>query len=248
MPDNVTARPLATLLLTRPRAASERFAAEIGKRGLPLEVVIAPLMEIVQADPPEVARGASFIFTSANAIPAAGPGLGRRAWCVGERTTAEAGLAGFEAIWAGATADELVHRLLAEGPAVPLMHLHGHHQRGEVAERLCEGGLTVTSHVVYDQVECPPDDTFFAALRRSPLWVPLFSPRSAALFVAAASDTWAPRPEDLVLAFSTAVAATIPSDWAESTAICSSPTGAEMLDEVARRISPSGDFGGMTRY
>jgi hypothetical protein len=31
MTDNVDARPRATLLLTRPRAASERFAAEIAK-------------------------------------------------------------------------------------------------------------------------------------------------------------------------------------------------------------------------
>jgi uroporphyrinogen-III synthase len=47
MADNVDARPRATLLLTRPRAASESFAAEIAGGGLPLDIVISPLMEIV---------------------------------------------------------------------------------------------------------------------------------------------------------------------------------------------------------
>jgi uroporphyrinogen-III synthase len=137
MPDNDAARPRATLLLTRPRAASERFAAEIAARDLPLEVVIAPLMEIVPTgDLPPLPEGAALIFTSSNAVEAAGPGQGRRAWCVGARTRQAAAEAGFDAVLAGATADELVAHVVDLRPDGPLVHVHGRHQRGDVADRL----------------------------------------------------------------------------------------------------------------
>lgn len=250
MPYNEDARPPATLLLTRPRAASERFAAEIAARGVSIEVLVAPLMEIVQLDvAPPVAAGAEIIFTSSNAIAAAGPGAGRRAWCVGSRTAEVARDAGFDATAAGACADELVASLLAHRPAGPLVHLRGRHQRGDVVERLREAGLSATSQVVYDQVERAPDEVFASALSRSPLIVPLFSPRSAELFASAALGAWQPSsPGDALIALSAAVKAAVPRQWQSRTGVAARPDGDAMIDEIARRISPSGDFGGMTRY
>ena len=55
-----------------------------------------------------------------------------------------------------------------------MVHLRGRHQRGDVAKRLHDAGLSVTSHVLYDQVEVPPDAAFTTALGRTPLCVPLF--------------------------------------------------------------------------
>jgi hypothetical protein len=156
MADNDAARPRATLLLTRPRAASERFSAEIIRRDLPLDIVIAPLMEIVATDPPPpLPVGAELIFTSSNAVGLAGRGAGQRAWCVGARTASAATQAGFDGVVAGFSADDLVALLNDERPGARLVHLRGRHQRGDVADRLAAAGLSVTSHVVYEQVAVP---------------------------------------------------------------------------------------------
>jgi uroporphyrinogen-III synthase len=239
MADNDDARPRATLLLTRPRAMSERFAAEVAERDLPVDIVIVPLMEIVATDaPPSLTADTGVIFTSSQAVARAGPGDGRRAWCVGARTTEAARTAGFDAVLAGACADVLVARLLQERPSGPLVHLRGRHQRGDVAARLCDAGLQVTSHVLYDQVEVPPGAAFTTALRHSPLWVPLFSPRSAELFAAAARERWTPAPDDAIVALSAAVMAGVPPEWAEKTEVIEHPDGPSMLDAIARRIYP----------
>jgi uroporphyrinogen-III synthase len=121
MTDNVDARPRATLLLTRPRAASERFAAEIGKRGLPLDIVIAPLMEIAPVGPARCSRSDdAFIFTSANAVPPPVPASGAAPGASGERHGGGARDAGFDAVEAGACADALVDGLLRGTPPAHL--------------------------------------------------------------------------------------------------------------------------------
>jgi uroporphyrinogen-III synthase len=239
MTDNVDARPRATLLLTRPRAASESFAAEIAGGGLPLDIVISPRMEIVPVDaPPPLAGDDALVFTSANAIPFAGPGEGRRAWCVGARTTRTARDAGFDAREAGACADALVARLLEERPGPRLLHLRGRHQRGDVVERLRAAGHDTAAHVVYDQVALRPDAAFTSALARDRLIVPLFSPRSASLFSDAAQPDWRPGSEDLILALSAAVRDALPSEWADRCRVVEKPHGAAMRDAIARLIFP----------
>ena len=239
MADNDDARPRATLLLTRPRAMSERFADEIAERDLPLDIVIAPLMEIVPADaPPPLTDDTGVIFTSSQAALLAGAGDGRRAWCVGVRTVEAARSAGFDAILAGACADELVAMLLKERPAGPLVHLRGRYQRGDVAARLRDAGLPVTSHVLYDQVQVPPGAAFEMALDRAPLFVALFSPRSATLFATAAKGMWNPKQDDAVFTLSAAVKAALPPEWAGKTHVSERPDGPSMIDAVARRIFP----------
>lgn len=239
MADNHDARPQATLLMTRPQAASEQFAQEIAARDLPIEVVISPLMEIVPVGAPVViTTGTEVIFTSSNAVAVVGPGGHQRAWCVGPRTTAEAKAAGFDAVETGQTAEELVATLVANAATRPLLHLRGRHQRGDVTTRLCAAGLNAQSQVVYDQVARPPDDAFFLALSRNPVIVPLFSPRSAELFVSAASPVWAPKSGDTLLTLSDAVLEMLPPDWAANSATVDRPVGSAMLDGIARWILP----------
>lgn len=227
-----------TLLLTRPRAGSTRFALEIAARWPGARVVIAPLMEVVPTGAPPVLDGlGAAIFTSGNAVARASPGGGLRAYCIGARTAEAAARAGFDAVMAGETADELVERLVDLRPEGPLLHLHGVHQRGDVVPRLAAAGIDARGTEVYDQRAVPPDTVFFDALAARPLLVPLFSPRSAALFREAAEPVIGVDPAGMHLfALSAAVRDALPPGWHGATDIAARPDAEALLDDIARRI------------
>ena len=166
-------------LLTRPLAQSQAFAAELSG----VECLIAPILRIeaLSFDHARIAAAPGLIFTSANAVPFAGPGQGRPALAVGPQTAAAARAAGF---------------VVEEGPGDALgmlpmlagrqgwLHLHGRHRAR---------ALPVDGIAVYDQVAQPLSAAAQAALagaRR--LILPLFSPRSAALLSDAAAAAQAP--------------------------------------------------------
>lgn len=224
--------PTPTLLLTRPRAASERFAA--GIEGA--EVVISPLMEIVPTGAEVPTEGlAGLIVTSQNAVPFL-PDVAVPAYCVGPRSAAAVG---GRAELIGPDADGLVAGLLALAPRGVLLHCHGTHTRGDVVGRLQAGGLTAQGVAVYDQQARPPDTTFRDAVTASGLIVPLFSPRSAQLFAQAVR---ALPPDAQIIALSPAVADALPAQWRAQTGILAHPNGAEMSNAVrthiARRNNP----------
>ncbi|MBA4492167.1 uroporphyrinogen-III synthase [Paracoccus sp. S1E-3] len=155
-------------LLTRPLAQSRAFAAEIPE----VECLIAPVLRIegLPFDDARLATAPGLVFTSANAVPFAGPGQGRRALAVGPQTAAAARAAGF-AVEEG-PGDALGLLPLLDGRR-DWLHLHGRH-RARV--------LPVEGIAVYDQVPQPLSDAARAALAAArPLILPLFSPRSAAL-------------------------------------------------------------------
>jgi uroporphyrinogen-III synthase len=173
------------LLLTRPVGTNEAFV-----RGLPaalrsrLDLIDCPLLRIVSLES-QVAMGGSVaaIFTSSNGVRFAPPPLGRRAYCVGARTTETAQAAGWRAICAGQTAAELVDTLLQARPAEKLVHLAGKHVRGEVVEQLVGAGLEARRVALYDQQLEPLSQAARGVLDgKSPVLVPLFSPRAAAHF------------------------------------------------------------------
>ncbi|MGY6411395.1 MAG: uroporphyrinogen-III synthase [Alkalilacustris sp.] len=177
------------LLLTRPRAQSERFAAGLAGCLATLPRVISPLIEIVPqtlaVDPEPYA---TLIFTSENGVAsfAAQSGLrDRPAWCVGPRTAEAAAKAGFAVRSAeaeGGTAEALIGALRVARPATPLLHLRGAHAVTDLAGRLTAEGLACGETVVYAQQECRPSAEALAALAGTrPVLLPLFSPRSAAL-------------------------------------------------------------------
>lgn len=227
----------ATILLTRPRAASERFAVLLPG----LEVIIAPLMEIVGTGADiELAGIAGLILTSEAVIPFL-PATDLPAFCVGPRTTEAARAAGLDARQAGRDAETLVERLLADRPPAPLLHIHGLHQRGDVATRLTDGGLPCGAVVAYDQRALAPDARFRAALARDRLLVPLFSPRSAGLFAQAAKGPGF-GPDTRLFALSNAVMDALPLDLRRHAATIAAPNGGEMaraLQAAAmRRNSP----------
>lgn len=171
--------PRPILLLTRPGDDSERTAARIGA-----DVIVAPILQIVPVDHDgaALAQAPGLVFTSAHAVASAGPGRGRPAICVGERTGQVARDAGFAVIQGAGTADSLAP-LIAASP-VPLVHPHGRH----LAQRLAVPGV-----VVYDQRPQPLTARARAALMGArPVVVPVYSPRSARLLAGMAAGARAP--------------------------------------------------------
>lgn len=171
--------PRPILLMTRPGDDSERTAARIGA-----DVIVAPILQIVPVDHDgaALAQAPGLVFTSAHAVASAGPGRGRPAICVGERTGQVARDAGFAVIQGAGTADSLVP-LIAASP-VPLVHPHGRH----LAQRLAVPGI-----VVYDQRPQPLTARARAALMGArPVVVPVYSPRSARLLGGMAAGARAP--------------------------------------------------------
>ncbi len=189
-------RTLPTLLLTRPAAASAGFAAAARARFPGLEVVVAPLMEIEAVAFPPGLPAAGLIFTSAEAPGHFGAGDPRRgldAWCVGGRTAAAARAAGFAVQAVAPDAEALLAQLLARRPAGPLLHARGAHARGDLAARLAAAGVPAAEVVVYAQPARPLSAAGQALLQGTrPVAAALFSPRSAALLVAAVAGARAP--------------------------------------------------------
>lgn len=166
-------------LLTRPVAQSAAFAAELPG----VDCLIAPILRIeaLPFDAARLAGAPGLIFTSANAVPFAGPGQGRRALVVGPQSAAAAREAGFVVEEGPGDAEGMLP--LLEGRA-DWLHLHGRHRAR---------ALPVQGIAVYDQVAQPLSAPARAALAGArPLILPLFSPRSAALLSDAAASAQAP--------------------------------------------------------
>ena len=171
------------VLITRPQPAAHRFAAELA--GLGLRCVIAPLMRIVGVahDTAAVAAARGVVFTSENALPHAGPGNGRPAFCVGPRTAEAARAAGFVVTEGPGDAAGLMPMLSGLGDG--WLHLRGVQVAAE---------LPVPGVIVYDQQPLTLSPQAGALLRETaPVIMPLFSPRAAAI---AARAVAAARPEE----------------------------------------------------
>ena len=168
---------LPVLLLTRPHAASERFAARLRQDGLQFRSVISPLFTVEVTGPlPDVSRARGLIFTSANGVMA-WQALGGRTdlpvLAVGPATARAAEAAGMRA---------QIRHILAGRPAAPLVHLHGTHVRGDIAARLSAAGIPCTGAAIYDQPPCPLNAEARAALcGQVPVVAPVFSPRTGEL-------------------------------------------------------------------
>lgn len=174
----------ASFLLTRPLAQSLRFA-----RGLHGDVVISPLME-PEFLRPEIAQKpyAAMIFTSETGVMAAaglGVSLPKRAYCVGKRTALAAQSQGWRAISADGNAADLGDLILAQNMPGPLLLLQAEEAAKSLYDTLISAGLETVLAQVYRQRALPLTPQAVALLQgKSPVIVPLFSPRSAAIFCA----------------------------------------------------------------
>jgi uroporphyrinogen-III synthase len=232
---------LPPFLLTRPAAQGDRFAHDLRTRfGPETQIVLSPLLVPDHLTPALPDPVAGVIFTSETGVAALArlrPANGLPAWCVGDRTAHAARQAGYAARSAAGDAAALVAMILAEAPPGPLLHARGADSRGAVADHLTAAGIRTTEAVVYAQRPAP-----LTAEARSllggvdPVVVPLFSPRSAGLFTAAAAAIAAPAPL-WVAAISPAVAAAAAALRPARQAVAASPDAASLLDAAEALIA-----------
>lgn len=226
-----------TILLTRPLPQSLRFARMLAEV-CDLPLVISPLMA-ARALTPILPEGpfSAVILTSETGAELAGqmPGLPRLAYCVGDRTAAIAARQGFQAVSAEGDAQRLTALIVARNEAGPLLHLRGADSRGALAETLTKGGTATHEVVIYDQ-EPQPLTVEARELIASgqPLIVPLFSPRSARLFLQEAGQPAGPL---WLAALSPAVAAELTPLAADGLEIAERPDARAMLVAVQRLIA-----------
>ena len=171
-------------LLTRPLEQSNAFAETLGG----IRVLVSPILRIAPLlfDRAAVYRAPRVIFTSANAVPLAGPGTGRQALCVGPQTADAARQAGFEVHIGTGDAEGVLNILQSGtlGPPANWLHLHGRHRVKK---------LPVPGIALYDQIAVRLSDAAQAALSQSgPVILPLFSPRTARLLSAEVGSATAP--------------------------------------------------------
>ena len=185
-------RPI--LLMTRPAEASERFVTNLNPDIVArIDVAISPLIRIsFRTARLDLAGFRGVIFSSATGVRAAlnaGKGPFGRAFCVGPATTQAAKQAGWDAQQSGQDASSLVATLLRDKPDVPLLHIRGHHARGDIAQTLSKQGLTCEEVVLYDQEALPLSSEVLSAVASdAPIVAPVFSPRTAALLGAQLPD------------------------------------------------------------
>lgn len=219
------------LLMTRARAASERFVSELDMQRMErVSVLVSPLLDIVPTGKVAQIDGQGVIFTSSNGVALAPEGAGRGAYCVGERTAQRAKSRGWQVNLIARDAEELIKSLKESAPIEPLLHIAGEHRRGEIAHNLSAAGMSTQVHVAYTQPLLPLSDEAKKALfGEVTVIVPLFSPRVAAQFGAQAVCGANVK----VLAMSRAVAnALVGTTCAGRVQIASGPTGEEMRNGV----------------
>lgn len=224
------------ILLTRPERQSIRFAGEVSTRmGTRADVVISPILEIEAVkDTFEIDENTQLIFTSENAVWAACEHLslhGKSAWCVGQRAAQAVGSAGATTLATCETAADLSTKIMASRPKANLAHIRGEHLAFEMAKSLQSAGLTIKEHIVYRQTHkrlTPQAQELL--LGDKPVFVPLFSVRSAKLFFRSAVIT-APLN---VVAISAAVAKCVPNDQVTQCDVAEKPNGMSVIDILNR--------------
>ncbi|EBA14223.1 uroporphyrinogen-III synthase [Roseobacter sp. CCS2] len=220
---------MPTVILTRPKAQSARFATKLKAQwDGPLEIIIAPLIEIVPVaatcDVPD-----AIIFTSANGVSASerlGLPRGLTAWCVGSKTAELARTAGFAPVVGPGDADGLVADIIAAKPTGALAHIRGKHARGDVSARLNAAGITCADVVVYDQRALNLTQEVKRAVAAQSLVIfPLFSPRTATILNGEGPFDAAVH----VVALSDAVKSAVSPKVATQITVAASPDGNAML-------------------
>lgn len=220
------------LLLTRPLAQSQAFAARLADR-CKVETLIAPLSEIVPTPfAPNAFDGAKgLILTSANAVP---PLAGMHelkslpVWCVGPTTTKAAIAAGFNAQMLGANAAQLLEALIELDPQPPLVHAHGAHLIRDLAQDLSARNLLTRGVEVYSARALDWTAETRAALNAQPrsIIAPLFSPRAARRFTDQIGNSTA---NFTPIAISPACAQALPHALQARTIVAQTPDGDAML-------------------
>lgn len=230
---------MARLLLTRPRAASERFRARIEPTlSMPVETIISPVMEIEFRDPiPLHVAYDAVVLGSENAARAAAlwvPSKGTRAFCVGARTGLVARNLGFSVVSANGDSRDLLKILLATESSLRFLHIRGDHSAGEIVQTLRRNGREAAEEIAYCQRPLSLTENALNALAgKIPIVLPLFSPRSATLFFEQGPFEGTIH----AVAMSENVASCIPLGSVENLTVVETPDIGEMLEATLCRLA-----------
>ena len=181
---------MPSILLTRPAVAADRFSRSLRARfGSEIRILVSPLLAPKLLAPPVPAGPfRAMVFTSETGVAGfrrVSADTGLPAWCVGDRTAAAAREAGFETRSAAGDLAALVAAIRRAGVTGPFLYARGQETAGNLANALKEFNITVDEIVVYEQQARPLTPEAVALLADDkPVLVPLFSPRTAALFCA----------------------------------------------------------------
>jgi uroporphyrinogen-III synthase len=164
---------MVTVLVTRPRAASERLARELNR--LSYDTIIEPLLT-VEALPvrlPELGDVQAVMITSANTIQALESGdydiqnfFGLPCFCVGAATGRAATELGFRHVHISAGGGEELARLIAKtltDKKKSILHIAAKETDSKARETLEQGGLRVINWAVY---AARPADAMSEAVRQ----------------------------------------------------------------------------------
>ena len=178
------------LLLTRPKAQGSDFAQLLTARfGDALDIIKTPLLA-PRFFAPVLPTGpfVALILTSQTGVEAfvrlgQAKALPKDAFCVGERTASAAKDAGLRPLAIAPDAARLILQIKAARPKGALLHLRGRETRGNIGNLLQSAGIDTVDAVIYAQDALPlAHPAVDALLSQIPILVPLFSPRTAALF------------------------------------------------------------------
>lgn len=181
------------VLITRPQPEAGAFAARCAEEGL--EPIVSPLMEIVELGvATDLSSVAALAFTSVNGVRAFTQNSQMRdlpVFAVGATSANESRRAGFDEVYvADGDVDALAALITAHWSSGDgaILHAAGATRAGDLVKALEEKGIAARREVFYEAA--PVDglnDDALAALQsgRADLWVALFSPRSAKLFLEA---------------------------------------------------------------
>lgn len=232
------------VLVTRPEPQASRFASQLRDAfGEKVHTVVSPLLAPVfmQTALPEGSFGA-IILTSETGVTAAqrlmesGANLPSAAFCVGDRTAECAKSAGFKTLSAHADAAALAELVSRYREFGPFLHLRGRETRGDLLRLLHAQGIAARDIVVYGQDPVPLSAEAVQMLEQSGhVALPVFSPRSAVLLLAALESVSC-KADLTIVAMSAAVAEVFTGSGKWRILTADKPEAAAMLTVLAEIV------------
>lgn len=226
------------VVVTRPRADSERTAMVLRARGH--EVLVAPLMKVEALAADLSGIWAAIVVTSANAPGAiaenpAHPALTKLpVYAVGQRSADAAREAGFvEVTSAGGDVRDLVRTLVAQraDAKAPLLYLAGEDRAADLIGELSARGIAAEMRIVYRAVTAPFPPELIEALEAGEVDAVLhFSRRSADNYLAGAKQAGIAGPALAVRHFCLSAQVAAPLAGAGPVAIAARPDESALIE------------------
>lgn len=168
---------MPSIVLTRPKAAAERFGQKLREVRPEARVIVSPVLSISYRANVVLPAADQLVFTSVHGVEgyARLGGAKKPAYCVGERTAEAARILGCEILAIKQNSAEL-ETVLSGASKLRILHLRGEHVAGQLAERVAN----LAEAVVYEQpVQAMTPEALKAFSGESAVVLPLFSPRTA---------------------------------------------------------------------